>query len=321
MTTLDFHSNNDKKPRYQLIADHLRQQIQSGALSNGARLATERELAASLGVARGTVKQAYTVLQQENLLKKTQGRGTFVCCERAFRGQTLRQETLDAIDRLRTLGLSLPQIRLLAEQAYTTAERCRNTHLVFIDCNEEIVTAALRQIHSTCPCTVIPCLLSELPARAEELEQSGALLVTTDSHYAEVCAHLPPRTHIERVSLGLSRYFIAALAGLPAGTRLGVLYRSPLYLAIVAEYLARLAPDRTYTALSPDVSDAEAAACDTLIVPPIGFCRTDNALRARITALQTAGKNVLYFEYLLDRGSLLLLSDLLDRQRAAAKSV
>jgi DNA-binding FadR family transcriptional regulator len=61
-----------------LVAAGLRQQIVDGSIAPGERLPDERSLAASLGVARVTVRTALTLLQTEGLLERTQGRGTTV---------------------------------------------------------------------------------------------------------------------------------------------------------------------------------------------------------------------------------------------------
>lgn len=65
-------------PIYQQIQCFLREQIQSGALPPGTRLPASRELAASLGVNRLTVTNAYAELEAEGLIYSRVGSGTFV---------------------------------------------------------------------------------------------------------------------------------------------------------------------------------------------------------------------------------------------------
>jgi DNA-binding GntR family transcriptional regulator len=69
---------NDPRPPYHQIADDVRQQIASGALSEGDKLPSIRELATAYGVAPMTVHQAVRVLRDERLLVSYQGRGIFV---------------------------------------------------------------------------------------------------------------------------------------------------------------------------------------------------------------------------------------------------
>lgn len=65
-------------PLHAEVAEVLRHQIMSGDLPPGARLPALRELTEELGVARMTVMQAMNTLEDEGLIEKHSGRGTFV---------------------------------------------------------------------------------------------------------------------------------------------------------------------------------------------------------------------------------------------------
>lgn len=65
-------------PLHAEVAEVLRHQIMSGDLPPGARLPALRELTEELGVARMTVVQAMNTLEDEGLIEKFAGRGTFV---------------------------------------------------------------------------------------------------------------------------------------------------------------------------------------------------------------------------------------------------
>lgn len=59
-----------------IVEDRLLDMIQDAP--DGAKLPPERELAAELGVNRGTLREALTRLQAQGLLARRQGAGTFV---------------------------------------------------------------------------------------------------------------------------------------------------------------------------------------------------------------------------------------------------
>jgi DNA-binding transcriptional MocR family regulator len=65
-------------PLYLLLAERLRQLIDSGQLPPRAALPPDRVLAEHLAVGRGTVVNAYDMLRQERKLERHQGRGTWV---------------------------------------------------------------------------------------------------------------------------------------------------------------------------------------------------------------------------------------------------
>ncbi|MEU5901453.1 GntR family transcriptional regulator [Streptomyces venezuelae] len=76
------HTEDGPRPKYQRIADTLREAIQAGQYSPGDRLPGENDLMAAHGVARMTARQALGVLRDEGLAEARKGAGVFV---RSFR--------------------------------------------------------------------------------------------------------------------------------------------------------------------------------------------------------------------------------------------
>jgi GntR family transcriptional repressor for pyruvate dehydrogenase complex len=69
------------------IAAHLERLIATGELAPGARLPAERELAESLAVSRGSLRDALGHLESKSLVERVQGRGTVVCLPPAQVGE------------------------------------------------------------------------------------------------------------------------------------------------------------------------------------------------------------------------------------------
>ncbi|MGH6827546.1 MAG: GntR family transcriptional regulator [Rhizomicrobium sp.] len=65
-------------PIYVQLRDQVAAAIGRGLLKPGARLPTMREVAVELAIDPNTVQRAYAVLEEEGLLAKVQGRGSFV---------------------------------------------------------------------------------------------------------------------------------------------------------------------------------------------------------------------------------------------------
>jgi GntR family transcriptional regulator len=65
-------------PLYQQIAELLIRDIAAGRLIDGEKLPPEREMAASLGIAVGTLRQALKALTGQGLLERVQGSGNYV---------------------------------------------------------------------------------------------------------------------------------------------------------------------------------------------------------------------------------------------------
>lgn len=63
---------------YRQLARVLRERIDSGGLSSGQRLPSEKDLHDEFGLARETIRRALAVLRQEGLIEVRHGHGTFV---------------------------------------------------------------------------------------------------------------------------------------------------------------------------------------------------------------------------------------------------
>jgi len=66
---------------YIQVAAELRRRIESGHWASGQKISTIEELQAEFGVARVTVRQAVELLEKDGLVRRQQGRGTFVAAD------------------------------------------------------------------------------------------------------------------------------------------------------------------------------------------------------------------------------------------------
>jgi GntR family transcriptional regulator, arabinose operon transcriptional repressor len=99
---LELQSNSGARtPKYQQICDHLYAEIRSGRLAPGDALPTEASLGQTLGMSRNTVRQALGKLEDDGVIQRIQGRGTFVTTEQ----QRHSRQKLDVI------ALIAPQLR------------------------------------------------------------------------------------------------------------------------------------------------------------------------------------------------------------------
>ena len=66
------------KPIYQQLRDLLAERIAKGEWKPGAIIPNEGDLAREFGVSAGTMRKALSLLENEHLITRRQGRGTFV---------------------------------------------------------------------------------------------------------------------------------------------------------------------------------------------------------------------------------------------------
>lgn len=69
---------NIENPLYLRLSSELRRQVQSGSLRPGDRLPSFAQLRSRYGIHKNTVERAHLLLEQEGLVIREQGRGTFV---------------------------------------------------------------------------------------------------------------------------------------------------------------------------------------------------------------------------------------------------
>ncbi len=65
-------------PKYRMIADELRQQIQNGKYASAVSLPSEYELCTDYQVSRQTIRQTLSILEKEGLIVKRRGSGSFI---------------------------------------------------------------------------------------------------------------------------------------------------------------------------------------------------------------------------------------------------
>jgi GntR family transcriptional regulator len=84
-------------PIYRQIVDQIGYQIANGTLKGGDRLPSVRELARRLPVNQNTVLKAYILLEEDGLISRKQGDGTFVANARPTTKRTERLKQVSGI--------------------------------------------------------------------------------------------------------------------------------------------------------------------------------------------------------------------------------
>ena len=116
-------SNSSGKPIYEQIADQVREQILSGALSAGDALPSMRVLAKELRISVITTKRAYEELERDGFLDNVPGKCCFVAPqnrELLREAQLRRVEDVlaQAVDEARKGGFSLSELQELLTLLY-----------------------------------------------------------------------------------------------------------------------------------------------------------------------------------------------------------
>jgi len=105
-------------PLYRQLMQRLRSDIASGTYPVHSRIPSEQELCAAYQVSRVTVRKALAELTREGLLRRMQGKGTFVCAPRIH--QSLK-DVNSFHDACRVMG-SKPGTQVISAQVISADE-------------------------------------------------------------------------------------------------------------------------------------------------------------------------------------------------------
>ena len=102
-------------PVYEQLREQIARMVAAGTLEPGHRLPTIRQLAADLGLAKGTVAKAYETLESDSVIATRGRKGSFV----------LEPRTNTANDRISGLSQPLDVLVVTAKQLGATVQEVR----------------------------------------------------------------------------------------------------------------------------------------------------------------------------------------------------
>lgn len=108
-------------PPYEQVRSRIAQQVATGELPAGTRLATVRQMAADLGLAANTVARAYRELEADGVIATHGRRGTFVRSEAvASPPPAINELARTYAATARRHGLTCAEAVRLVEQAWSS---------------------------------------------------------------------------------------------------------------------------------------------------------------------------------------------------------
>ncbi len=109
-------------PVYEQLREQIVRMVVAGTLSPGHRLPTIRQLAADLGLAKGTIAKAYELLESESVIATRGRKGSFVLASpeqtAAERIEGLAQPIGALVVTAKQLGSSIEEVRASLDAAW-----------------------------------------------------------------------------------------------------------------------------------------------------------------------------------------------------------
>lgn len=117
MITLNYR---DARPIYEQVRDGLRRLIVSGAIADGERLPSVRQLAGQLAINPNTIQRAYNELEAEGYAASVPGKGSFAVrgarTQDDARRRELSERLRETAAELRAMGVSRSEIERLCRE-------------------------------------------------------------------------------------------------------------------------------------------------------------------------------------------------------------
>ncbi len=318
-------------PIYQQVVDGLKRAIQSGILPPGGQLPTVRELAEENIIARGTVKHAYDTLELEGLIKKQQGKGTFVCPLEEEKTLGKKEQATLAIDRLldqmEGLGFSLRDIRIILDLKLREREESyRHVRIGAVDCSPEALSVILDQLSGFPGADVFEYLLQPILDSASQFNPGWDIYTTTPTHFQELSEKMPPGSRLIQVVLSVAAETILELARIPGEKRVGILCSSRRFGEIIKRACRRYCrlnrePQVHYFG-DPEAKTTAAFLDHTeQLILPLNYRRFCSAKEQSLLAQYSADKNPIIFQYQMEQGSLLYLAEQIQRVQSLIRGL
>lgn len=306
-----------KTPTYRQIVQQVAEQVRDGRLQPGDKLPSERGLAQQLGLARGTVKQAYEALVRDQMIDVSRGRGAFVSSRQDVLPEGRKERALAAIEQmiveLEGLKISDQEIRTFVDLKISERrERMRSFHVAAVDCNPECLQIFDRQLRLFQQIRLSRILLDDIYKDPEREARMGNfdLILTTSTHIRELQSLLPNlRNRLQQVAVSPSQGTIIEMAGLGPGVRPGVICHTDNFLSIIRRRLRafdhQADPLPCLRIGNEEQLQEFLEVLDVVFVPPGYQIRGGREIMAAVQRFTWRGGRIITFDYQIERGSLL----------------
>ena len=332
MTEFSVNKQHDT-PVYRQLVEEITRRVMSGELKPGDKMPPERELAAKLDVARGTVKRAYEKLAENHILDIGHGRGTFVSTRQDVVPTSRKERAVEvlrkAVAGLTHLNFSYDEIRSLFHVVLEDSRRLHESFKVAaVDCNPESLATFEQQLRhiSNLQIHKYPLdIFQNDPEAAAKLEAYDIVL-TTATHYSELCGVAPAiARRLLQVVLSPSQQTIIDLANLSHNETVGILTESRNFQNIIRSKLKDFffeVPRTSCLYVRNRNELAEFLKDKSVVIVPPNFVRCEGGAEgAAWREFAARGGRIIPFEYQIERGALVYIEKNISEQMARQADV
>lgn len=246
INTLD---NAAKRPIYQLIAEAIQADIESGKLSEHSRLPSIRKMAEQYDVSVGTIRHVYTLLNREGAIVSRRGQGTFVAgtlADEPMKSRKMRAMKAidDMLSEMTELGFSMREAQIFFELRLRQKEdERRPVRLALIASTPEERSVMDRALESLTMTMRFWLSYEEVLEGPDRLNSGYDYLVVPNELYRELALLAPDEGMILPVALQPDRGALTSCLSVQQGERVGFLTVSDGFLSLMKQALLPYLPD------------------------------------------------------------------------------
>ncbi len=305
-------------PVYKQLYVNIAQAVAAESMRPSDKLPSERSLSAQLGISRGTVKRAYTLLIKDGFLTVGRGSGTYVAKKEAGPDRSCQDKISAFISDFVSEGYTVPEITVMFRAA---AEKKQNSdgiiQVAAIDCNPETLEIIRHQVAILANIRFAGFLLHEITSYSYPTNVLDAFdfILTTTTHYDDLAKLISPlEKKIVKTVLSPDVNTIAGLNAIPKNANVGIVTESARFAHIIESNLKNLnCGFTTETFVISEQSDSYAFKAynekSYLIIPPAYALMPMYPINKQISDYCRHGGNVVIFNYTIERGSFIYIEE------------
>jgi len=313
-------------PVYRQITQSITRLVKEGSLKPGDKLVPERELAADLTLSRGTIKKAYSELENNKVIEVVQGSGSFISRNQDILVQSRKDRAVQLINstlsELEDLNFSHREITTFFQLMLMNREqKINNFHIAAIDCNKEALTVFEKQLQYISGTKISKYLLDEVTGHddPERLLSGFDIILTTSTHYSEMVALCPKiRERILQAALTLGQQTIIELASIRPENKVGIICLTRRFRDIVRSRMDMFglkSDDISFLANSRGNDFTHYLHDKDVVILPSEMSLNNNwDLTDALQKFAGDGGIIINFDYQIDRGSLIYIEEQISKQ-------
>lgn len=303
------------QPIYQQIVEQISHLVEKGVLNPGDKLPTGQEFFDTYGIARGTVKHAYSLLEKDGTITVIQGKGSFI---NEDDNSIQNTDVIDTyLDQLIKLDLSLDDIEILVSEKFKKLGEQKNVlQIAIIESCPEMLDCISESLTHFRNLNIVSIFVNDISSIFSLSLESYDFIIITETN-AQILLNMDLNHSIKKkilpISLAFSMYTLKLLAKIIPGEAIGIYCQTKRYAGIIKwelSSLSALLTPKEFLLFSNSYSLED-------------FCKTKNHILisnnykeycteeqlSQLKKFEDNGGSLIPIEYTIDKGSSLYLEE------------